>query len=189
MVRDWLPDPVLKKKRMWAFSYCCESFILIAMFSCLCYLPVLPWRCLGPVVWPGRSGQAPLRCSWYAEFVCESAFVSQNITRWHTHGFMSVQVETFTVWWRWDWAAGFRGSNPQWEKEDPLSRASLVGPEEDGDDHFYHHLLYTQAHKELEPITAMLGRTQCYTVWISAPLNHSLVYLSRVNYNWGCKEV
>lgn len=49
---------------------------------------------------------------------------------------MSVQVETFTVWRRWDWAAGFQGRNPQWEKEDPLSRASLVGPEEDGDDNF-----------------------------------------------------
>lgn len=53
---------------------------------------------------------------------------------------------------------------------------------------FYHHILYTQAHKRLEPIIAILGWAQCYTVLTAAPLNHSLVYLGRVNYNWGCKE-
>lgn len=97
-----------------------------------------------------------------------------------THGFISVQAETFTVWWRWDWAAGFRGSSPQLEKEDPLSRASLVGPEEDGDDHF---LSPRIIHSGSQGAGAYHSYLRVNAVLHSAPLNHSLVYLSRVNYN------
>lgn len=48
--------------------------------------------------------------------------------RERTRGRRVGQVETLT-WWRWDWAAGFLGNNPQWERGDPLSQASPAGPE------------------------------------------------------------
>lgn len=41
---------------------------------------------------------------------------------------MFIEKEALTVLWKKDWGAGFPGSNRQWEKEGPLSRASLVGP-------------------------------------------------------------
>lgn len=44
----------------------------------------------------------------------------------------------------------------------------------------------TQAHKELEPIIAILGRTQCYTVLTTAPLHHwtTLLYISAELITW-----
>lgn len=44
--------------------HCPISFTLSVLFFCVRYLIVLPGGRRCPASWPGRSGPAPLRCSW-----------------------------------------------------------------------------------------------------------------------------
>lgn len=74
----WDVDPMLEGKGMLSVQLLFEQFHFDSRSSCLQYPSVRPFDSLCLAFWPGRSGPAPLRCFWYAGFVCKHS-TSQSV--------------------------------------------------------------------------------------------------------------